>query len=503
MARLRHNILANIAGQGWAALMQLAFVPLYLKFLGIEAYGLIGFYAVTQGILQVLDFGLSPTMMRELARYSALEEKEKEMREFVRTLEVGYWIVGSIIGVSIVYGAPYIAGSWIKAGSMPLSTVTHAVMIIGIISFFQWPLSFYQGGLMGLQRQVPFNIVRISTSTLSSAGAVLVLWLVSRSILSFFKWQILVSSLQVVALAVILWRSLPKGDRPPRINRSLLKNIWRFAAGMSGISVTAIILTQMDKVVLSKMLTLEQFGYYVLASVVAGGLGMITAPLFNALFPHFTALATQKNDELLKSLYHRSSQTMAVLLIPPAAVIAFFSPDVIFAWTGNAVTAHNTFFVLRLLIIGTALNGIMNLPYALQLAHGWTSLGLRINLFFIATMLPLLILFTSQFGPVGAAAVWMTLNIVYVVIGVPLTHRRLLKGEAARWFVEDIGYPLLAAVLIAAVGRIAFAPTDSRLLSITILLIVLLAAFAGSAALAKDLRSWILQKLLPHLSKTN
>ena len=78
MNRIKLNILANFGGQGWAALAQLAFVPLYLKFLGIEAYGLIGFYMMLQGILQILDVGLSMTINRELARYLTQPEKTGE-----------------------------------------------------------------------------------------------------------------------------------------------------------------------------------------------------------------------------------------------------------------------------------------------------------------------------------------------------------------------------------------------------------------------------------------
>lgn len=42
---LKRNVIANYLGQGWRVLMSLAFVPLYIKYLGIEAYGLIGILA--------------------------------------------------------------------------------------------------------------------------------------------------------------------------------------------------------------------------------------------------------------------------------------------------------------------------------------------------------------------------------------------------------------------------------------------------------------------------
>ena len=40
------NVAANILGLGWAALMGICFVPLYLKFIGVEGYDLIGFFVI-------------------------------------------------------------------------------------------------------------------------------------------------------------------------------------------------------------------------------------------------------------------------------------------------------------------------------------------------------------------------------------------------------------------------------------------------------------------------
>ena len=84
MSRFTANIVANLLGQSWSVLVSIAVIPLYIKFLGIEAYGLLGFYMMLQGILQVLDLGLSPTMNRELARYSTMSDKAGEARDLVR-----------------------------------------------------------------------------------------------------------------------------------------------------------------------------------------------------------------------------------------------------------------------------------------------------------------------------------------------------------------------------------------------------------------------------------
>jgi hypothetical protein len=102
--------------------------------MGMEAYGLVGFYFLLLGIINILDLGLSPTMNREMARYSVMPDKAGEARDFVRTLEIGYWAVGILIGAAIYFASPHIATHWIKAGDIPASEVRRAVAIMGVLA---------------------------------------------------------------------------------------------------------------------------------------------------------------------------------------------------------------------------------------------------------------------------------------------------------------------------------------------------------------------------------
>jgi O-antigen/teichoic acid export membrane protein len=477
--------------------MQLAFIPLYIKFLGVAGFGLIGFYATLQAALQVLDFGISPTMNRELARYSALPEKASEARDFVRTLEMGYWAIGLAIGGAIFAAAPLIAEYWIKSDAISAIVIEQVVRLMAGVAALQWPLSFYQGGLMGLQRQTLLNSIKIPISTASNGGAALLLWLVSPTVTTFFAWQAVASALQVALLAIFLWRSLPTSERAPRFNQYLLRNIWRFAAGMSGITLSALILTQLDKVILSKLLSLEMFGYYTLAGVVSTGLsGLLIGPIFSALFPRFSALVAVGDRETLKGLYHRGTQLMATLILPVAAMLALFSEDILSLWTGNANAVLYASPIVSLLVIGTALNGLMNLPYALQLAHGWTSIGLYITSFLIITLVPAMIFMTKIYGVVGAASVWVVLNSLYMLVGVPLTHRRLLKGEMWRWFFEDVCQSLAAALLVVGVGRWLIVSPMQPIVAFASLSTVLFCSIAAAALAAPQIRAWLLMKFL-------
>ncbi len=469
MAQLRKNILANFAGQGWAALMQIVFIPLYVKFLGIEAYGLIGFYAMLQGVLQILDFGLSPTMTRELAKFSALPDKASESRNFVRTLQTVYWTIGIVIGLVIYAAAPFIATHWINASSLDSSTVQRSIKLIGIIAAIQWPLSFYQGGLMGLEKLVLLNAIKIGNSTVFGAGAILVLMFVSPDIVAFFTWQVGISAIQLGVVTFCLWRSLPRSGIPSRFDKQVFQNVRSFATGMTGIMISGILVSQLDKIILSKLLPLAVFGYYTLAYVVSNGLLLAILPVFNALFPRYSVIAATGDQNELSRLYHLGTQFTAAVLFPLCAVLVLFSNDVLRIWTGNAITANYAAPILCFLVIGTGLNGLMYPVNALQQSNGWTSIGFRINLCFVALIIPGIIVMTSWYGAVGAASVWAILNVFYVLVAVPLTHRRLLKGQASRWYSQDVGSIFLVVFVLSLLVR-SFVVIPLNLLSGVLLL---------------------------------
>jgi O-antigen/teichoic acid export membrane protein len=434
-----------------------------------------------------------------MARYSVLPGKAGEARDFVRTLEVGYWAIGILIGCAVWYSAPYIASHWIKAGNISPLEVRRAVTIMGALTALQWPLTFYQGGLLGLQRQVLLNGITITTATLSGGGALLILWLVSPAVSAFFTWQIAVSLLQAAATTFALWRCLPGSGHVARFDLGITRGIWRFAAGMSGITITALMLTQLDKVILSKMLTLKTFGYYILAGVVGNGLsGVLITPMFNTIFPRFSSLVAAGDEKSLLAMYHGSTQVMAVMILPAAVVIAIFSPEIMLLWTGSPEIANNTASIVSILVGGTALNGLMNLPYALQLSHGWTRIGLAINAMFILTIVPAIVFMTMHYGAAGAASVWLGLNGIYMAIGVPLTHRRLLKGEAFRWFTKDVGIPLMGSLIIVGIARFIFPvfESPSRFIPVLLLLLVFVLTSAGVAMCTPATRDFIFNSVL-------
>ncbi len=483
MSLLRKNIAANFAGNFWQAGIALLFIPLYIKFIGIASYGLIGIFTTLQAILVLLDLGLTATLTREMARLSALPGKAQEMRDLVRSLEIICWFVAILIGMAILAISPFITHNWINPSGLSPHTIEEAVLIMGLTAALQWPASFYSGGLMGLQQQVVLNIINIVISTLRSVGAVLILWLISPTIQAFFLWQLLISIINTSILTFFLWSRLPHTEKKSSFQKQIFTGIWRFAAGISGISILALILTQLDKIILSKMLTLEMFGYYTLASAVAMTIYRLIGPVYFAIYPRFTQLVAISDQDGLKRLYHKSCQVMSVLIFPVTIVVAIFSKEILQLWTQNTVIAERTYLLVSFLICGTALNGLMYIPYALQLANGWTKLAFYTNLIAVIMMVPMIVYMIWQYGALGAAILWVILNGCCLLIAIHFMHRRLLSSEKWRWYWQDVCLPLLTAIIIAGLGKL-FIRNQSSQFMVAFYLIFISISTLGVTAIA-------------------
>ncbi len=487
MNSVRINTIANLVGQGWGALLQLLLLPLYLHFLGVEAYGIVSLYVVLITSVQIFDLGLAQTLNRELARWRGLPERTAAVRDLVRTIEIVYWAIIAVVCAALLVLASVFAGSVLRPQQLDADTVAKTVAMMIAVVALQWPVTLYQSGLMGLQHQISANALRIGLSTFAGAGAILTLWLVAPTIVAFFAWQIIAGVVAVACTAYVFHARLPTANEKPRFRPALLKGIWRFAAGVGALTISAIILTQLDKWLLVKILPLEQFGYFMLAVTVANSLNLIVTPVFAAIYPRFSTLIAGQERTILINVYHVATQAMATAILPLVIFISLFSHEVLLLWTGNPDVARNSGPLLSLLVIGTALNGLSHLPYAWELARGRTRFILAINVVLILVLVPSLWYFASRYGAIAAAALWVAVNSVYLLVFIPVVHRALEPRDRLQWFLRDIGLPLAVSVVILGALRIVLPANLSKPAMAIALGAALIACFAAAALSSRNL----------------
>ena len=434
----KQNVIANFLGKFWPSLLSIIAVPIYIQYLGVEAYGLVGFFVSLQALIAFLDMGLSTAANREIAlRYEDPDAMEEALN-IVRTLEVAYAAVATVLGLAFLLSSEWLSVHWMSAEGLSATTMMQAVVIFGITLALRWPVALYTGVLFGLERQVLFNILSGSIATLRVLGGI-VLVVVVPDILAFLLWQLLSAVVELLLMRVVTWRSLVGGKRAAHgaFDLGVLKKIWAFSASITTNSIVGSVLKQTDKFLLSGLVSLTSLGYYSVAYSAYTGLTMIPSPVADAAFPRFAALLAQNRSEDLARMYHKSSQYVAFLAVPAAAVVAFFSRPILRLWTRSEEVAANAAPILTLLAIAFSLNAMMQVPLRMQLAHGIVWIALSFNAVSAVLLVPMMYALIIRFGLQGAGIGLLVFNLLYYLIVPHIMHRHILRAEKWSWILGD------------------------------------------------------------------
>jgi hypothetical protein len=142
-----------------------------------------------------------------------------------------------------------------------------------------------------------------------------------------------------------------------------------------------------------------------------------------------------------------------------------------------------------------AMNGLLNVPYMLQLAHRWTAPAIAFNAVALVTFVPLMFVTASKIGPTATAAVFASMHGAFLAAGIAVTRRRLTAHSARWWFVRDVGPALVAATLIAAGGRLLLPAGIDRMQTGAMLLVIAACAFLAAVAATPAVREWLMHRL--------
>lgn len=438
--------------------MSVAFVPIYLAFLGPEAYGVIGMVALIQAFMLILDFGMTPTLTREAARFEAGEVKPIAFKDLLRSVE---WVVlglGTLIVAVIAAAAAALAVRWLRLDALDQTTVAQSLTIAGALIALRFFESVYRGTLYGLQRQLVCNAIAALFATIRGGGAVAVLAWVAADLRGFFVWQAAISVLSVVAMRSAVYLALPRTPRGGRFSAAALASIGRFAGGMVLISILSLAATQADKVLLSRLVTLEAFGYYMFAVNVVLAIELVFAPIMTAVYPRLVSMIGAGDVTGLRTTFHDLAAIVAALTASIAALLAVQGSRLLLVWSQDAQIAASAGPLLTVLGLGSFLHAQCVLGYYLQLAHGWTRLGVLTNLGALVLTVSSMLTIVPQFGTMAAAWTWVAVSAVYFFLSLPVMFMRLLPAEQWRFYVLDVGVPALAAASGVLLTALAWAP---------------------------------------------
>jgi O-antigen/teichoic acid export membrane protein len=450
MSLLRRNIVANALGQSVGVLSGIVLMPLYARFLGEEGFGLVGFFLSLQGIAAILDLGLAAAANREVSRRSTAESSAGSGRDVVRTLEFVYLAMATLAFAILASSAGWISGHWIKADQLSPALIRDCVVVAAATIGLRLVGALYHGVLRGLERQVMLNLFASAMILIQTVCLATIMYVLRPSLHEFFLYQLAFAVLEIAALRHLAWRALRTlGTARAGFSVVVIGEIWRYALSVNGISLFAVGIKQVDKIVISNLLSIGTLGYYSAASLAANGLGKVAVPFQTALFPHFAKLHARQQHEELGRLFRDTVRLLSLLTSTVSAAFVFFSHDVLWVWMRSPEAAAVGAAPLSILAAAMMLNGTMAPVFSLMLATGYTQISLVMNAVGFMLLVPATIYLVGRFGLPGAAIAWFGFNVAYYAIVPVWLARKWPKMSLRGFYLEDSGpYLMMSAVIL-------------------------------------------------------
>jgi O-antigen/teichoic acid export membrane protein len=334
---LKANIFAGYISQLYVMVVSILCIPIYIQYLGVASYGLVGFFAAIQGWFSLVDMGLMPAIARESSKYQAGAISALDFRRIYRILTAIFVLIAVFVGAVLWFQANNIVENWLKIDGIEVWQVKYSVQAMSICIALRWFGGLYKGVLTGAEKLVSLGIFNIGIGTVRYFGVISAMFVYGATPTVFFTYQLIIAGLEVVGLFLLNQKFVPAINGGEIIGWSLkpISNIFKFSATISFATFIWVANTQSDRLVLSGVLSLVNYGYFTSAVLIASGINLLTAPISTSLMPSLTRLHAQNNINQYISLYRAATQWVVIIAGSAAAVLVFLGHQIIYAWSGS------------------------------------------------------------------------------------------------------------------------------------------------------------------------
>lgn len=461
--------------------------PIYIKIIGIESFAIIAVTFSIQAIFLYFDMGFGTATTIETANHLA-QRREKELGHLLRTAEVAYWAIAIILWGIFVLASKLVQALWLSQVPIDRFDLGLVIPLMGGVIMGLWPSLFYNGALLGLQRPNALNGINLFVAVAKGVFTLIALLLISPTVEAFLIVNLATSLLQSICPAVLLRRWFKVSYLGSRFDFGSILPVAKKSFKFSALGFLSILFCHVDKMILSRILPLTEFGYYSFSWMLIYGMygfcGILTT-FYSSRFSYLNAVGDEKQ---LVEEYHHGCQWMSVLTIPATLFFLFFSPQILSYWYRDPIMAESTFIISSLLVAGACLFSLCYIPQAFQVAKSLPGLIVKMQSVGILAWVVLLVFFVKQFGIVGAGIAWLVLQFCYLVIYIALMHRQLLMGEKKKWILDDVIKPTIGALIVCILCRLALSSFIHGIGGFILLMMSAIATFASSAFMVKSIR---------------
>jgi O-antigen/teichoic acid export membrane protein len=485
---LSKNVIFNLVGQALALAIGFIAVRFIFRQLGPDIFGIIYFNITLAAVLTtVLELGVLATTVREIS--SHYDTEPGYIISLIRTASLLYWSVGVVVVVVVFLIAPLLVEKWINLTSIDAGTAATLLRILSVGTMVALPRALYTSLFRGRQRMAINNVIDLATAISQQLGVVLLLRLGSGPYLiaAWLSASVLIS---IVAYLVIAGRLFSWRAMIPGFDSSVVRRNLRFTTLMMSNSLLATVLNLTDKLVVSKLLAVSEFGLYGFASATIGRATLVTAAIGQAALPAFSSLFKKGYHVELLRQYHKLQDLVCYGTLPMFGAIVFGAIPA-YTYLFNSTIAERLLLPTAFLALGFYMSAAVYTAYTVSVAMGKPQILLRANVLAVFMVVPVTVLLILAYGITGAAASLVFYQAFAFLYVVPRICRQCLQIRPMSWYAHFFkAFGLGVALYGIAWGLVAFSDSYS-VLNLTLAYLASTGAFAIGAyfAIGPDTRA--------------
>lgn len=324
----------------WSALahglvigINLLVLPLFIKNLGAELYGIWVLSGVLLGYLNIFDFGFTQGLQKYVAE-ARVKGDPKELSEVVVSGLGLLLLIGLLLSGIFLIGAPSIV-EFFNIREQNHSVAISLLKISALFCVVMWPFRIIDAVLNASMRIKELSFLNALKNGTQSVVILSMVYMGSDII--FIKW--VTAGVMAVCSAygfVLLKMYVPEIRwKPTFFKVQQIKRMHKFSLGMFYAAVVGLFSIQIDTLIIGKLLTMGAVSHYVVASKPFQMIQQVAGLLMRAIVPATYTLEAQKDLVRLGALVSQGVRIRSLVSIPCCVIGFLCVPDFILLWVGS------------------------------------------------------------------------------------------------------------------------------------------------------------------------
>jgi len=447
---IRKNTLINLAGAILPMAVMLVTIPLYLKVIGEERYGVLALVWLVLGYFSVLEMGLGKATANQIAKaHDAPAQERSEIFWTALLVNAAMGVVGA--GILWLVG-DYLINSVLK---MPEDFRQEAVAALPwMIATLPLAMvsSVLNGALEGRNRFLAVNLLQITSNTIFQIVPLGVAYWLSPSLAWVIPAAVVSRATMNIFFFLACYQYLPLVTKP-RVSRGRLRTLFSYSGWVAISGVAGPLLDTIERFVIGAVLGASAVTHYTIPMQLACKIKVLPASLARSLFPVFSArTGADSHDLAIRSTKMVSSIIAMAVIVAMLALRPFLE-----VWIGKEL-ADIAAPIGELILVGVWANSVAHIPYFYLQATGRPDLVAKLHAAELVPYVLLVWLATSEFGLMGVAAIWSIRCVVEAIILLAMAglFKKSLAYVAAGFMgVIAAGVALDAVPILGLTWRIA------------------------------------------------